>query len=299
MSRPKPKIASIGPSLENLLFPRGWPFRLTRALGIRPAVATTRHEIVLDHCSGGMPPLRVVYASDFHAGPTTDPAVLRAACAALRAEAPDVLLLGGDFVTLAPGEADSLIADLGTVPAPLGRYAVLGNHDWWSDPHHILRRLEAAGIQVLTNRNVRLEPPFDRISVCGIDDHWCGQPDGAAAFAGAEDIRILLMHSPSGLLDLNRERFDLAICGHTHGGQIALPGGRAILVPYGRLSRQFSRGRFELAEGGTLIVSVGVGCVLLPLRLFAKPEIVVCTLAPAPTTMASLSPTAEDHKESA
>jgi predicted MPP superfamily phosphohydrolase len=299
MSRPKPKIARVGPSLENLLFPRGWPFRLSRALGLRPTVATTRHDIVVEHGSDATPTLKLAYASDFHAGPTSDPALLRAACQALRAEAPDVLLLGGDFVTLAPEAADSLIDELGTVPAPLGRFAVLGNHDWWSDAQRIVRRLEAAGIQVLINRNLQLEPPFDRISICGIDDHWCGNPDSAAAFAGAEDIRILLMHSPSGLLDLNQERFDLALCGHTHGGQIALPGGRAILVPHGELSRKYSRGRFELAEGGTLIVSVGVGCVLLPFRLFAKPEIVVCRLTLAPTAMGSLSPTAEEGKECA
>ncbi len=281
MSRSKPKMATIGPALEKILFPRGWPFRLARALGFPPTVGTTRHEVVVERGTRAMPPLKVAYASDFHAGATTDPGVLRAACAALRAEAPDVLLLGGDFVTLAPEEADWLIAELGTVPAPLGRFAVLGNHDWWSDHRHIVRRLQTAGIQVLINRNVRLDPPFDRISICGLDDHWCGTPDGAAAFAGAESIRILLMHSPSGLLDLNRERFDLAMCGHTHGGQVALPGGKAILVPHGRLSRRYSRGRFELAAGGTLIVSVGVGCVLLPLRLFAKPEIVACVVSVA------------------
>ena len=96
---------------------------------------------------------------------------------------------------------------------------------------------------------------------------------------GAGDIRILLMHSPSGLLDLNGERFDLAMCGHTHGGQIALPGGIPIVVPHGRLSRRYSRGRFELPEDQTLIVSVGLGCVLLPLRVFAQPEIVLCEVA--------------------
>jgi predicted MPP superfamily phosphohydrolase len=86
------------------------------------------------------------------------------------------------------------------------------------------------------------------------------------------------MHAPSGLLDLGPERFHLALCGHTHGGQIALPGGVPILVPWGALSRQYARGRFELSDGATLIVSVGIGCVVVPFRLFSKPEIVICTL---------------------
>ncbi len=225
-----------------------------------------------------MPPLKLAYASDFHAGPTTDPALLKRAVAALHEAGAHVLLLGGDFVSLAPSEVDWLAGELGEVPAPFGRFAVLGNHDWWSGPQHIVRRLEASGIQVLTNRNVRLEPPYQRVWICGIDDHWCGDPDGTAALDGADDIRVVLMHAPSGLLDLGQARFDLALCGHTHGGQVALPGGVPILVPHGPLSRRYARGRFELAEGGTMIVSVGIGCVVLPLRLFAKPEIVVCTL---------------------
>jgi predicted MPP superfamily phosphohydrolase len=90
------------------------------------------------------------------------------------------------------------------------------------------------------------------------------------------------MHAPSGLLDLGEERFDLALCGHTHGGQIALSDGTPIIVPHGRLSRRYARGRFDFQDGRTLVVSVGLGCVLLPLRLFADPEIVLCTLTTAP-----------------
>jgi predicted MPP superfamily phosphohydrolase len=249
-----------------------------RGLGIRSSVRVNRQSVIVDHGSMAAAPLRLAYASDFHAGPATDPAVLRAACARLRAASPDVLLLGGDFVTLVSTEIDWLARELGSIPAAYGRYAVLGNHDWWSDTPYIVRRLEEAGIQVLTNRNVRLDPPFDQVWICGLDDHWTGSPDAAAAMNGAIGIRILLMHSPSGLLDLGGERFDLALCGHTHGGQLALPGGTPIVVPHGGLSRRYSRGRFQLEGDRTMIVSVGLGCVVLPLRVFAQPEIVICDL---------------------
>lgn len=260
----------------------GWPFRVARALGVRPAVLTTRHSIPVRIRGGVLPPLTIAYASDFHAGATTDPAILRAGCAMLKAAAADVLLLGGDFVTLEPSAVEALAVELGSIPAPFGRFAVLGNHDWWCDAPRIVRALEAAGVVVLINRSVRLPPPFDDVWICGLDDHWCGQPDGVAAVRGADGVRIVLMHSPSGLLDLGQERFDLALCGHTHGGQLALPGGVPILVPHGPLSRRYSRGRFGLGDGRTLIVSVGLGCVVLPLRLFADPEIVVCGLTGVP-----------------
>jgi predicted MPP superfamily phosphohydrolase len=283
------RIAHTASRLEALLYRGGWPVRLVRALGIRPRVTTLEHTVLVNHPLA-FPPLKLAYASDFHAGPTTDPAVLHAACAALRAAAPDVLLLGGDYVTLVRTEIDWLAPELGSIPAPFGRFAVLGNHDLWSDTGYIIDRLEAAGIRVLLNRNVRLAPPFNQVWICGLDDHWSGRPDSTAALSGAEGFRIVLMHAPSGLLDLGAERFDLALCGHTHGGQIALPGGIPVAVPQGRLSRRYARGRFGIGDGRTLIVSVGLGCVVLPLRLFADPEIIVCHLVPATSGAIGTSP---------
>ncbi len=91
--------ARLASRLEALLYRGGWPVRAARALGIRPAVRATCHAISINHGTTPIPPLRLAYASDFHAGPTTDPDVLLQACAELRAARPDVLLLGGDFVT--------------------------------------------------------------------------------------------------------------------------------------------------------------------------------------------------------
>ncbi len=279
MSRMDSLIARTASRLEGLLYRGGWPVRLARAIGIRPEVRTLHHAVHLEIGSNGMPPLRIAYASDFHAGPTTDASVLRAACATLRATAADLLLLGGDFVTGRPTEMDWLARELGGIPAPFGRFAVLGNHDHWSDADYVIERLESAGIRVLMNANVRLAPPFDGVWICGLDDHWSGRPDAAAAVSGAVGVRVMLMHAPSGLLDLGAEHFDLALCGHTHGGQLALPGGIPIVVPQGPLSRRYVRGRFSIGNGSTLIVSVGLGCVVLPLRTFADPEIVICTLS--------------------
>lgn len=278
MRREQSLIANVAHRLEHALHGGGWAVRLARALGSRPRVTTAKFPFVASGTHPGFPPLRLAYASDFHAGPTTDPTVLKAACAALCAAAPDVVLFGGDFVNFAPEEIDWLAPELARIPAPFGHFAVLGNHDWIANAQHICDRLESAGIQVLTNRNVRLAPPFERVWICGLDDHWHGHPDASAAFAGAEGIRVVLMHAPSGVLDIGDNRFDLAFAGHTHGGQIALPGGRPLAVPNGALSRRYTRGRYPLANGATLIVSVGVGCVILPLRIHADPEIVVCTV---------------------
>lgn len=263
--------------IQAIIGGNGWPARIARAVGAPASVVTAHHRILPGRWAPGAPSLRIAFASDFHAGPTTHPSLWAEACEALEHARPDVLLLGGDFVALEAHHADALAERLGRITASLGRYAVLGNHDYYAGPYHVAERLKAAGIQMLTNRNVRLPEPQGHVWICGIDDWGYGEPDADAALSGAEGIRIVLMHNPSSLMDLGEARFDVALCGHVHGGQIALPGGRAIVVPHGPLSRRYSRGLFR-TNGGTLIVSRGIGAVGLPFRAFSTPEVVICDM---------------------
>lgn len=263
---------------QRVLTPVPWPARVALWFRHSSRVAVDEHEIVVPAMFGGGRPLRIAFASDFHAGPTTPHALLDAAVDALAAAQADLLLLGGDFVSLRASYAPRLVSRLADVPAPLGRYAVLGNHDYWADAPAIAAMLEQAGIEMLTNRGVRLPPPFDPVILSGLDDHTSGEPDAAAAFSEDAPVRVVLMHAPSSLLDIGERRFDVALCGHTHGGQVALPDGRPLLVACGRLSRRFSAGRFDLDGGRTLLVSRGVGCTILPLRLNAPASITLVTI---------------------
>jgi predicted MPP superfamily phosphohydrolase len=264
---------------QRALTPTPWPARIGLVFRHSSAIAVETYDVEVAALPKGTA-LRIAFASDFHAGPTTSPALLDAAVDTLTAAQADLLLLGGDFVSLRPSYAPRLLARLAAVPAPLGRYAVLGNHDYWADAPAIILMLERAGIEMLTNRGVRLPPPFDAVVVSGLDDHTSGEPDAAAAFAEDGPVRVVLMHAPSGLLDIGDRRFDVALCGHTHGGQVALPDGRPLLVAHGRLSRRFSSGRYDLDGGGTLLVSRGVGCTTLPVRLNAPAAITICAIRP-------------------
>jgi predicted MPP superfamily phosphohydrolase len=278
----------------NLLYRGGWAAALARRAGAQGTLRVASHtfRVAAPH-GAAAPPLRVAFASDFHAGPTTHPAVIAEACAALAAAEPDLLLLGGDFVSFHARYVDDLAPRLAAVPAPLGTFAVLGNHDLIADDDHIARRLEEHGVRLLTNRNVRLPPPHDHVWLCGLDDAEQGVPDAAGAFAGADGVRIVLMHSPDGLSAIGGRPFAVAFCGHTHGGQIVLPGGAAVIVPQGPLARRYRRaGVFALtrppgarrrwADGtragdSVMLVSRGVGCTVLPFRRAADPEVHVCT----------------------
>ena len=252
--------------------------RLSYRLGGLGKVRVTRQDVELEPERRLPRPLRIGFASDFHAGPTTHPAVFDDLLAAVRAEAPDVLLLGGDYVAFDAANVAVLRAFLDGLRVPLGIYAVVGNHDIWNGRGVIEDTLRACGVQVLVNRNVALPAPFGAVSVCGVDDPWLGKPSVPDAFAGAGAVRIYLMHSPDGLRHVGGERYDVGFAGHTHGGQIARHDGAPLFRPKGRLSRTYCYGRFDLPGNGPLIVSRGVGCSGIPLRLNADPELLICTL---------------------
>jgi predicted MPP superfamily phosphohydrolase len=165
---------------------------------------------------------------------------------------------------------------------PLGTYAAIGNHDIWNGRDAIEAALREAGAAVLVNQGVALPAPFDNVSICTIDDPWTGRPQAGAAFAGAGPVRIFVTHSPDGVTLLDDLRYDVAFAGHTHGGQIAAPGGRPLFHPSGPASRDFSYGRYDIPGNGPLFVSCGVGCSGIPLRLNADPELLICTLHAAP-----------------
>ncbi len=268
------------------LYRGGWPSRAARRAGFQRRVRVVTHDVACAAWPKGAPSLRIAFASDLHAGPTTHPELLELACRTLADARPDVLLLGGDYVFLDARSIGPLARALGRVPAPLGRFAVMGNHDLWADDARIVRALEANGIDVLVNRHVRLAAPFAHVAVCGLDEPWVGCPDATRAIDAADvAVRIVLMHAPAGLLAVGARRFDVAFCGHTHGGHVALPGGVPIVAP-GPLSRRYSHGRYAVGADGraTLLVSRGVGGIELPVRTFADPDVVVCTLGAAATT---------------
>lgn len=264
--------------LQLFLYRNGWPARLSHRLGYHPPLRIVEHDVALLTAPPGSPALTAAFASDFHAGFTTDPELLRRACVALEQLKPDLLLLGGDFVSLDARQIDWLGPLIGRIPAPLGRFAVLGNHDRWNGADYVSAGLRSAGVEVLINENRRLPAPFEYIWVCGLDDYLTGAPDVGAALSGAEGTRLVLMHAPASLSDLDGQRFDLALCGHTHGGQIAFPDGAPLRAAPGPLSGVYNRGRFRMTDGGVLVVSVGLGCSTLPIRVNSDPEIIVCRI---------------------
>ena len=266
--------------LDTLFRPASWAAKLAYVTRLSGRIELSTLEVSTGRvASEARPSLRVAFASDFHAGPTTDRRLLAEACELLAALEPDVVLLGGDYVSVRAAYIDDLAPLIARIPARLGKFGVLGNHDLRADYARVTRGLAAAGVRLLRNQSVRLEPPYDDMTICGLDDATRGRPDAETTFEGATATRIALMHSPDGLLSIGDRPFALALCGHTHGGQVVLPTGRAIYTPSGKLSRRYCQGVFDLGAGRTLLVTRGVGCSTLPVRAFAAPLVHLCLIS--------------------
>jgi len=265
--------------LYDLVYTGGWPSWIARPLGLQGRLRLTAHRLTIANDGLPVPPLRIAFASDLHGGPGTHPATIRRACRLLAESKPHLLLLGGDFVSFHARHVENVLEAIDGIDAPLGRFAVLGNHDLIADDAWLVQRLETIGVRTLVNENVRLAAPYDRVWVCGLDNTEQGTPDGWRALAGADGIRLILMHSPDGLTALGGEPFAMAFTGHVHGGQFVLPGGASLIGAKGPLSQRYLYGGlFELGAPGEriLLVSRGIGQGSLPMRFRADPEVHVC-----------------------
>lgn len=209
---------------------------------------------------------RLLHLTDLHLD--LDPEFTDALIARLRPIKCDAIVVTGDFRNStrddffpAMAEAKRLLAALPPVP----RFGILGNHDFIEQLPH----LEDAGLRMLLNESAFVERDGARLWFAGIDDpHFYQTHDLAAASAGIprDACTVLLAHSPEIADELPADRFDLVLCGHTHGGQLCLPGGRWLHVPIKNQPSERIRGAWR-AAGAHGYTSAGTGSCAVPARL--------------------------------
>ena len=208
---------------------------------------------------------------------------------------PDLVLLTGDYVFGRNADLQDL-APLGALNPPLGVYAVLGNHDVGQHQSLLGKRysgedrgeniadmLESVGVTMLRNEEEIIYLTTGQIAITGIDDLWTGHSDLAAALdeVPRNVYTILLSHNPSVIDEKRSREADLIVSGHTHGGQMRLPGYGTIPDLPTSLGNSFDQGIFKIDSDTTLAITRGVGESSPRTRLFAWPEIMLLELLPS------------------
>lgn len=223
---------------------------------------------------------KIVFLTDIHAGPLLGHRRMAELVERANSLGPDVLLLGGDNVGGRGSGARIFYPAARSFRASLGKFAVLGNHDVWEGQSDARTGLNDAGFQLLENEAAPVERNGERIYIGGIDDLYTGMPNArAAAREATGSFSVLLAHNPDAFheeLPATRGAWDLALAGHTHGGQLTWFGAHGPIVP-SKFGQRYRTG-WRTEAGTPILVSNGVGTVTAPLRFFARPEIHVFEL---------------------
>ena len=228
--------------------------------------------------------IRIVQLSDIHMGGWMDAERLQHIANMVLAQKPDLLFLTGDFLIghNFGKKHQQYIDDLTAILSPLAElipsFAILGNHDYWTDVKAVREMFRASGIINLTNTVYALSRDQENLHLCGVDDVWEGDVRLQDVLSQLSDdgAAILLAHEPD-FADQSAVtgRFDLQVSGHSHGGQVVLPLFGPPILPY--LGQKYPSGLYEV-RGMYQYTNRGVGTGRLPVRLNCPPEITLFTL---------------------
>ncbi|MDA0933888.1 MAG: metallophosphoesterase [Planctomycetota bacterium] len=238
------------------------------------SLSWTHLDLEVDDQHAGLDGLRFAFLSDLHAGSYLSGAGLERLFALVAELKPDAVLLGGDLVHTRPAEFRLYDRAIERVAPSLGVFAVPGNHERF--PGIGLERFHAwalgHGIRVLRNEGTRIGRGRASLWLCGVDDLGEGDPDLGAALAGRNpgEPTLLLSHHPDLFHAAAEHDVRWTLAGHTHGGQVAPFG----WMPVRHSKLGFDRGRHR-SGGSELYVGRGLGAAIIPLRVHARPEIVV------------------------
>jgi len=245
------------------------PFRLT----------VEHHQIHLQRLPRELDGFRIVQLSDIHHSPFTSREQIERAVETANSLQPDIVALTGDYVSKERAYAAPCAELLSGLRARHGVYAVLGNHDHWTDAALITDLFRAEGITVLVNQGMRFENNGAAFWLAGVDDTMVGLEDLPLALAGssANEFKLLLAHNPIILRRAARAGVDLVLSGHTHGGQVRL---RSERNTAGRPRRRLLKGLARQGET-QIYITRGLGTVVLPVRFGCPPEVSLLELRTA------------------
>jgi hypothetical protein len=255
---------------------KGWLEPFSRA----PRHIVCRLEIAVDGWPQFVRPLRIAFLSDFHAGSHAgDIARLNAILDEAATFQPDLVLFGGDYVNMqvfGGGRVPPhvIAAMLARIDGMHGRFAILGNHDYIYGQDDVAAALRARGITVLDHERQTVTFNNHAIDIIGVPDGHIARPEGKELLAGLKPDRpaIVLVHDPMWFADVPPGPF-LTLSGHTHGGQVRLPG-IGIVTNASTAPLRWSHGL--VIEGGrTLYVTAGLGTSAVPIRVGVPPEFAV------------------------
>lgn len=222
---------------------------------------------------------RIAFATDFHYESRFNRKRLPALVEAVRSVSPDVLLLGGDYRGREGGDVGELFRALEKVDAPFGTYAVMGNHERGENDSLVRVAMKETGVKLLEHVADTITRNGERIIVVGIRNPFDLSRNGVSPTLSLkpEDFVIMITHTPDYVEDVDISNTDLALAGHTHGGQVSLFN-KWSPAKFSKYGNRFLTGMKHNSAGIPVIISNGIGTSRKDIRLFTPSEIVLVIL---------------------
>lgn len=238
-----------------------------------------RYEIYSEQVPDSFNGFRIAFASDFHYESRFDANRLQGAIRALQAADADVLLLGGDYRGREGGDMEELFSALAQVKTRFGTYAVMGNHERGESDTLVRQAMAHTGVRLLEHKTDTLWKGNEYILICGIRNPFDLKRNGVSPTLAlrAEDFVVMLVHTPDYVEDTDVSNTDLALAGHTHGGQVSLFR-RWSPAHFSKYGNRFLTGLKHNSQGIPLIITNGLGTSRKDIRLFTPSEVVVVEL---------------------
>ena len=246
----------------------------------RNALQIERLSVTLSGLPRSFAGTKLVHFSDVHLGHFLEPQDLQRIVDRIMAEQPDMICFTGDLVDEDTRVLALAVPILSQLQAPLGKYAVLGNHDYRAREQMAVRNAWAAsGFEVLDNRNMPVTKNDEKLYIAGVDDVLHGSPNMRQALTAIPEGQtvILLAHEPDFADEAATYPVQLQLSGHSHGGQVRLPLIGHLLTP--KLARKYVQGMYRVGNHSMQVyTNRGIGTTILPVRFFCRPELTVLTL---------------------
>jgi hypothetical protein len=231
----------------------------------------------------------IALLSDFHYDPYCSVHPLHATVPLVNHLHPDLIVLTGDFVSVpllgddakAAFAAEPCANILRQMTAPHGLWAVMGNHDFNTDPVYVTRALRSVGIQVLEDQSTAIEHDGARFWLAGVNDVLSRTANLTETLrrVPAGEAVVLLAHEPDFADEASKFPIDLQLSGHSHGGQVRIPLLPPLYLP--AMAKKYVMGTYQVGPL-PLYTNAGIGTVGVPVRLNCPPEITLITLKPSP-----------------
>ena len=220
--------------------------------------------------------VRVAFFSDLHAGEHKGPDFYAQVVSRIMGQKPDLILLGGDLVEEVAATVKALLP-LKKLHAPMGKFFILGNHDFADDPDSVRRQLIVWGFDDVTNAVRHLEKDGRMLNLVALEDAFLGHPKLDLLHVPQAQPRLLLLHEPDNLFDVEAGDAEVVLVGHTHGGQIRLPFIGALRRLPQEAPQWLDRG-LKYWKEIPVVISQGIGESSSRARLFCPPQIVIVEL---------------------